>query len=205
MSCGFHCLFKGQALDFSYPGSDERQVGAVVPGTPQRGGRHVWGVCLQHYEIQRNLLYGVGQGCFLESDYPAYAHGPPAVFLEPAPSLHAAAECVQAAFFRECAATVKHSEEVLRGLAQVDVHGESTLRGPLQLPFQGIPICFLNFGWGDDISHDTGKQSGLVSWTHRKDPNGYTKRDNWLRAVVSSFDVIQKVYKTEFNYECNID
>ena len=68
-----------------------------------------------------------------------------------------------------------------------------------------IPICFLNFGWGDDISHDTGKQSGLVSWTHRKDPNGYTKRDNWLRAVVSSFDVIQKVYKTEFNYECNID
>ena len=69
--------------------------------------------------------------------------------------------------------------------------------------YNSIPICYLNFGWGMDISKDTGKDTGIVSWSHSKDANGYEKRDNWLFAVLNKFPHIHKKYHQLFGYEYN--
>lgn len=66
--------------------------------------------------------------------------------------------------------------------------------------FYDIPIFHLRFGWGQDISPSTGKDTGLVSWSHKKDKNGYEYRDNWLNAVLNAFPKILEKYKRLFNY-----
>lgn len=63
-----------------------------------------------------------------------------------------------------------------------------------------IPIYYCEFGWGQDISEKLGKKSGLVAWSHQKDPNGLEKRDNWLNAVLKSFPNIMEKYQKLFNY-----
>lgn len=65
----------------------------------------------------------------------------------------------------------------------------------------GIPIYYLSYGWGIDIDPQNGKNKGLVGWSHKKDANGYEKRDNWLHAVLSAYPDILKKYKKEFNYD----
>ena len=66
--------------------------------------------------------------------------------------------------------------------------------------YYDIPIVFLHYGWGDDIDPNNGKNRGLVGWSHRKDANGYEKRDNWLNSVLMAYPPLLNKYKTEFNY-----
>lgn len=66
--------------------------------------------------------------------------------------------------------------------------------------FYDIPLYFLNFGWGADINPRNGKLSGLVSWTHMKDTDGYERRDKWLNAVLSAYQPILQKYRRLFNY-----
>lgn len=63
-----------------------------------------------------------------------------------------------------------------------------------------IPVYFMGLDWGTDLDPKTGKTSGLVSWTHQKDANGYEKRDNWLYAVISHFPQLKHIYGQEFKY-----
>ena len=63
-----------------------------------------------------------------------------------------------------------------------------------------IPVYFLTYGWGEDIDPANGKNKGLVAWSHKKDSNGYEKRDNWLNAVLHAYPQILAKYKKEFNY-----
>lgn len=67
--------------------------------------------------------------------------------------------------------------------------------------FNDIPICYLGFGWGTDITPDTGKNTGICSWSHSKDANGFEKRDNWLHSVLSNFHEIKDKYARVFNYD----
>lgn len=66
--------------------------------------------------------------------------------------------------------------------------------------YYDIPIFHLKFDWGKDISPNTGKNSGLVAWSHKKDNAGYTFRDNWLYAVLQAYPEILEKYKRKFNY-----
>ena len=63
-----------------------------------------------------------------------------------------------------------------------------------------IPIYFLNYNWGIDIDSKTGKNTGLVSWSHQKDSNGLEKRDNWLNAVLTAYPTILAKYVSLFRY-----
>lgn len=64
-----------------------------------------------------------------------------------------------------------------------------------------IPIFYCSYDWGTDISKNTGKDSGLVSWSHALDNNGFEKRDNWLYATVHAFKELAEKYKRTFNYD----
>lgn len=64
-----------------------------------------------------------------------------------------------------------------------------------------IPIYHCNYGWGDDIDKNNGKNKGLVAWSHQKDENGYERRDIWLNNVLSAYPEIMEKYKNLFNYE----
>lgn len=66
--------------------------------------------------------------------------------------------------------------------------------------FYDIPLYFCSYEWGDDLDCMTGKFTGLVSWTHNKEPNGLTKRDNWLYAVLNAYPILMQKYVKEFNY-----
>ena len=66
--------------------------------------------------------------------------------------------------------------------------------------FHDIPIYFLHFGWGDDIDPVTGKNTGIVSWSHQKDKEGYERRDIWLNNVLTSIPALLGKYKELFNY-----
>lgn len=66
--------------------------------------------------------------------------------------------------------------------------------------YNNISIVYLKLGWGEDIDKNNGKRKGIVSWSHKKDPNGYEKRDNWLYAVLSSYPNILKIYSDLFKY-----
>lgn len=68
-----------------------------------------------------------------------------------------------------------------------------------------IPIYYLSYGWGIDLDPNNGKDKGLVAWSHKKDENGYEKRDNWLNAVLHSYDIMLSKYKELFSYECDIN
>ena len=63
-----------------------------------------------------------------------------------------------------------------------------------------IPIFHLNYDWGTDIDPKKGKNTGIVAFSHKKDANGYEKRDNWLYAVITSYPKIFEKYKRLFNY-----
>lgn len=63
-----------------------------------------------------------------------------------------------------------------------------------------IPIFHLNYDWGIDIDPKKGKNTGIVAFSHKKDANGYEKRDNWLYAVITSYPKIFEKYKRLFNY-----
>jgi len=43
--------------------------------------------------------------------------------------------------------------------------------------------------------------TGINSWSHQKEENGYTRRDNWLNAVLNAYPEIYKKYKKLFNYD----
>lgn len=64
--------------------------------------------------------------------------------------------------------------------------------------FYEIPIFHLHYGWGDDIDATKGKKTGLVATSHKKDSNGYEKRDNWLNAVLDAYPNILDKYKNMF-------
>jgi len=66
--------------------------------------------------------------------------------------------------------------------------------------YYDIPIFHLNYDWGIDISPSTGKDTGIVSFSHKKDCNGYEKRDNWLNNVLTAYPDILVKYKRLFNY-----
>lgn len=66
--------------------------------------------------------------------------------------------------------------------------------------FYDIPIFHLRYGWGTDIDPTNGKLKGIVGFSHQKEANGYTKRDNWLHAVVTSYPEIFKKYNKLFGY-----
>lgn len=66
--------------------------------------------------------------------------------------------------------------------------------------FYDIPIYHLKYGWGIDLDSNKGKLSGLVSWSHKKDENGYEKRDNWLYDVLNKYPKILEKFKRLFNY-----
>lgn len=66
--------------------------------------------------------------------------------------------------------------------------------------YHDIPIFYLGFGWGTDISKDTGKDTGLVSWSHQKDVSGYERRDKWLGAVLDGKPELKNKYIRLFNY-----
>jgi len=67
--------------------------------------------------------------------------------------------------------------------------------------YNDIPLYSCDFGWGKDISEENGKRTGLVSWSHQKDENGYERRDIWLNNVLKAFPEIYKKYKQLFNYD----
>ena len=63
-----------------------------------------------------------------------------------------------------------------------------------------IPIYYLNFGWGKNIAPDSQK-NGIISFSHKKDENGYEKRDNWLYNVLLAYPSFYKKYQDLFNYD----
>ncbi|MBO4231376.1 MAG: hypothetical protein J5886_06835 [Bacteroidales bacterium] len=69
--------------------------------------------------------------------------------------------------------------------------------------YYDIPLYSCDFGWGKDIFVETGKRTGLVSWSHKKDKNGYERRDIWLNKVLLSFPELYQKYEREFNYGIN--
>ena len=66
--------------------------------------------------------------------------------------------------------------------------------------YNDISIYHLKYGWGTDIDPKKGKNTGLVSFSHQKESNGYERRDNWLFAVLSAYPQILEKYKRLFNY-----
>ena len=70
--------------------------------------------------------------------------------------------------------------------------------------FHDIPIYYLNFGWGTDIDPATGKNTGIVSWSHQKDKNGYERRDIWLNNVLQKIPHLYTKYKVTFHYDSNL-
>lgn len=67
--------------------------------------------------------------------------------------------------------------------------------------YYDIPIYECSFDWGKDIDKNNTKWQGLVAWSHQKEANGYTRRDNWLYAVLKSYPSIYKKYQDLFNYD----
>lgn len=63
-----------------------------------------------------------------------------------------------------------------------------------------IPICYCNYGWGEDIDPNNGKSKGIVAWSHQREANGLERRDNWLFAVLSAYPEIMEKYRRLFNY-----
>lgn len=65
--------------------------------------------------------------------------------------------------------------------------------------YYDIPLYCCDFGWGKDIFDETGKRTGLISWSHKKE-NGFELRDLWLNRVLLSFPELFDKYEKEFNY-----
>jgi len=70
--------------------------------------------------------------------------------------------------------------------------------------YYNIPVMYAHYDWGIDIDPNIGKDTGLVSWSHKKCSNGYEYRDNWLHSVLHAYPNLLNKYKKEFGYECNI-
>lgn len=66
--------------------------------------------------------------------------------------------------------------------------------------YKNIPILCMHFGWGNDIDKTINKKNGLCSLTHKKESNGYEKRDNWLYDVLEKYEPLKKKYKELFGY-----
>lgn len=66
--------------------------------------------------------------------------------------------------------------------------------------YYNIPIYYLNFNWGTEIDKTIKKSNGLVKFSHKKESNGYERRDNWLYAVLTAFPKLMDKYNLEFNY-----
>ncbi len=66
--------------------------------------------------------------------------------------------------------------------------------------YHDIPIYYLSFGWGTDLSKTAGKSSGLVGWSHKKLENGYEYRDMWLNSTLSKFPKLMEKYKRLYHY-----
>ena len=58
-----------------------------------------------------------------------------------------------------------------------------------------IPIFHLSYGWGEDLDKSKSKWKGLVESSHKKEANGFERRDNWLFAVLSEYPFIKEKYK----------
>lgn len=69
------------------------------------------------------------------------------------------------------------------------------------LVYYNVPVYCEHFGWGTDINPNINKWKGLCSNTHAIESNGYTKRDNWLFAVLNKFPKLLESYKNKFNYK----
>ena len=65
--------------------------------------------------------------------------------------------------------------------------------------YYDIPLYACTFNWGTDLNNTMNK--GINSWSHQKEENGYTRRDNWLNAVLNAYPEIYKKYKKLFNYD----
>lgn len=66
--------------------------------------------------------------------------------------------------------------------------------------YNDIPIYYFNFGWGTDIDKKTGKNTGICSFSHKKDANGFEKRDIWLNNVLYAVPKLLHKYQLIFNY-----
>lgn len=69
------------------------------------------------------------------------------------------------------------------------------------LVYHNIPIYCEHFGWGIDISHNINKWDGLCSYTRRTESNGLERRDNWLYAVLSTYNFLMNTYKERYYYD----
>ena len=69
------------------------------------------------------------------------------------------------------------------------------------LVYHNVPMIACTFGWGTDIDKNVGKDTGLVSWTHDIEENGYERRDNWLYAVLKAYPELYDKYQRLFNYD----
>ena len=65
--------------------------------------------------------------------------------------------------------------------------------------YYDIPLYACTFNWGTDLNNTM--NTGINSWSHQKEENGYTRRDNWLNAVLNAYPEIYKKYKKLFNYD----
>lgn len=63
-----------------------------------------------------------------------------------------------------------------------------------------VSIYCEHFGWGEDISKDINKWKGLCSTTHFKEANGFSRRENWLYAVLTKFPILLTSYQKKFGY-----
>ena len=68
------------------------------------------------------------------------------------------------------------------------------------LVYFDIPIIWLNFGWGTQISKEINMWKGLAPMTHQCEANGLERRDNWLANVLDAFPKIKEKYERLFNY-----
>jgi hypothetical protein len=68
------------------------------------------------------------------------------------------------------------------------------------LVYFDVPIIWLNFGWGTQISKEINMWNGLAPMTHQYEANGLERRDNWLANVLDAFPKIKEKYEKLFNY-----
>ena len=68
------------------------------------------------------------------------------------------------------------------------------------LVYFDVPIIWLNFGWGQQISSSVNMWNGLAPMTHQIEANGLERRDNWLANVLDAFPKIKEKYEKLFNY-----
>ena len=69
------------------------------------------------------------------------------------------------------------------------------------LVYHNIPVYCESFGWGIDISPKINKWDGLCSYTRKREANGLERRDNWLYAVLSTYDFLMNTYRERYYYD----